>query len=107
MAGASLNHELKNCVNGAWMPTIEFKPEIGITRKKLIEGFKSNNIDARSFFDPLSSLPFFSDRKENTYAWNIPNYSINLPSYHDMSVIQQNRVVEVLNEIYEKNSNSK
>jgi perosamine synthetase len=107
LAGASLNHELKNCVNGAWMPTIEFKPDIGITRNQLLEGFKSNNIDARSFFYPLSSLPLFSDRNENINAWSIPNYAINLPSFHDMNMMQQNRVVEVLNEIYENNLNAK
>ena len=107
LAGVKLNNELQNCINGAWMPTVEFKPEIGISRKKLIEGFKSHNIDARSFFDPLSSLPFFSDRNKNIHAWSIPNYSINLPSYHDMNINQQTRVIEVLNEIYEKNLNSR
>lgn len=106
MAGASLNNELENCINGAWMPTIEFKPDLGITRNILIEGFNSNNIDARSFFEPLSSLPFFSNRNTNIFAWSIPNYSINLPSYHELDTIQQTRVIEVLNEIYEKNSGS-
>ena len=85
------------------MPTVEFKPETGITIQKLKDEFKMNNIDARDFFWPLSSLPMFDDKKENRYAWQIPHNAINLPSYHDMSMIEQKRVIDVLVKLYQFN----
>ena len=103
LPGLRLNFEPKNCVNGAWMPTVEFKPETGITIQKLKDEFKMNNIDARDFFWPLSSLPMFDDKKENRYAWQIPHNAINLPSYHDMSMIEQKRVIDVLVKLYQFN----
>ena len=48
--GAHLNPECENTVNGAWMPTIVFPEESGVTSDKLKGAFVSKNIDARSFF---------------------------------------------------------
>ena len=103
LPGLCLNFEPKNCINGAWMPTVEFKPETGITIQKLKDEFKINNIDARDFFWPLSSLPMFDDKKDNHHAWHIPNYAINLPSYHDITMIEQKRVIDVLVKLYQFN----
>lgn len=103
LPGLSMNFEPKNCINGAWMPTVEFKPETKMTIQKLQDGFKASNIDARNFFWPLSSLPLFNVKKENNHAWRIPNYAINLPSYHDMTKIEQSRVIDVLVELYHLN----
>ena len=44
-----MNPELKNTVNGAWMPTIVFEKKINITQEKLLKAAKEN-IDARFFF---------------------------------------------------------
>ena len=67
-----------------------------ITREKLQAAFAAENIDARVFFYPLSSLPMFVDNLANTNAWDIPSRAINLPSYHDISAHQLNRVVDVI-----------
>ena len=83
--GVSMNPEPEGTINGAWMPTVVFDKELGITRENLQNNFKSENIDARVFFHPLSSFPMFEDQKGNMNAWDIPTRAINLPSYHDLT----------------------
>lgn len=59
LSGVSMNPEPIGTINGAWMPTVVFAPETGITREKLQNAFAAENVDARVFFWPLSSLPMF------------------------------------------------
>jgi perosamine synthetase len=96
LAGVTMNPEKANTINGYWMPTVVFDKSTGITREKLQAAFASENIDARVFFHPLSSLPMFEDKLANTNAWDIPHRAINLPSYHDMAFNELDRVVEVI-----------
>lgn len=98
LSGISMNPEPEGTINGAWMPTIVFDKQTGVTREKLQEVFKSENIDARVFFHPLSSLSMFED-KSNNHAWLIHKRSINLPGYHDMNDNDMERVVGVVREI--------
>jgi len=93
-----MNPEPVETVNGAWMPTVVFSPETGVTREKLQAAFNATNIDARVFFWPLSSLDMFSPITENINAYSIPVRAINLPSYHNMTTADQQRVVDVLME---------
>lgn len=95
----SMNPEPEGTVNGAWMPTVVFAPESGITREKLQAAFTTENVDARVFFWPLSSLPMFDPVPTNTHAWSIPDRAINLPSYHDMNLVEQERIVTVIKEL--------
>ena len=94
--GISLNPQNPGTVNGYWMPTVVFSPETGVTRDALLERFKAEDIDARVFFHPLSSLPMFPTRRENLNSYKIPPRALNLPSYHDMTNLDLDRVVEVL-----------
>jgi len=96
LLGVTMNPEPAGTVNGAWMPTAVFAPELGISREKLQEAFAAEQIDARVFFHPLSSLPMFTPRPENRHAWDIPTRAINLPSYHDMTAAEQDRVIAVI-----------
>jgi len=96
LSGVSLNPEPEGVINGAWMPTVVFSPAVGITREKLQSAFAVENIDARVFFWPLSSLTMFESIKTNLRAWDIPNRAINLPSYHDLSKADQERIVTVV-----------
>ncbi|MBB1077126.1 DegT/DnrJ/EryC1/StrS family aminotransferase [Rhodoferax sp. 4810] len=93
MPGVRMNPEPAGTVNGAWMPTVVFAPETGITREKLQAAFAAENVDARVFFWPLSSLPMFEPVKNNVTAWDIPGRAINLPSYHDLLRADQGRVI--------------
>lgn len=91
-----MNPEPPGTVNGAWMPTAVFAPELGIDREALQSTFASNNIDARVFFWPLSSILAFEPRPQNKFAWSIPQRAINLPSYHDISQDDQDFVIKII-----------
>lgn len=92
----AMNPEPSDGVNGAWMPTAVFDARTGVTREQLQAAFAEEEIDARVFFHPLSSLPMFTDRPENRVAWDLPTRAINLPSYHDMTTDDQQRVIDVV-----------
>ncbi|QIK38961.1 DegT/DnrJ/EryC1/StrS family aminotransferase [Caldichromatium japonicum] len=96
LPGACLNPQSEGTVNGAWMPTAVFAPETGITREKLLAAFSKDNIDARVFFWPLSSLLMFDQKPANYRAWDIPKRAINLPSYHDITENELDRVCAVI-----------
>ena len=100
ISGVTLNFEMENTINGAWMPTVVFDTEIGITQERLLLAFHANNIDARVFFWPLSSLPMFDAKKTNVNAFDIPNRAINLPSYHDITNEEINKVSDTIKEFF-------
>ena len=91
----AMNPEPPGTVNGAWMPTVVFDRETGITRERLQAAFAAENVDARVFFWPLSGLPMFERVFENTVAWDLPERAINLPSYHDLKTSELERVCRV------------
>jgi perosamine synthetase len=99
LPGVSMNPEPPGTTNGFWMPTVVFATETGVKRDLLIKQFRAQNIDARVFFWPLSSLPMFNSRPENKWAWDIPERAINLPSFHDITLHDQSRVVDVIKEV--------
>jgi perosamine synthetase len=99
LPGVSMNPEPNGITNGAWMPTVVFSQDTGVTREKLLAAFAVENIDARVFFHPLSSLPMFEPRPQNVFAWDVPNRAINLPSYHDIDEKDLIRVQKVIHEI--------
>jgi perosamine synthetase len=99
----SLNPESVTDVNGAWMPSAVFSAVSGVNRKQLQAEFCSANIDARIFFSPLSSLPMFEPQRHNLLAWDIPERAINLPSFHDMQLSDQERIVAVIGKVIAEN----
>jgi perosamine synthetase len=107
LPGVSMNPEVEGTVNGAWMPTIVFNEESGIKQSDLKVAFEIENIDARVFFSPLSSLPMFNPAPVNLNAWDIPDRAINLPSYNDMSPKDIQRVIQIVHDVYTANSKIK
>jgi perosamine synthetase len=107
LPGLSMNPEPSGTVNGAWMPTVVFDPGTGISRESLQAAFAAENIDARIFFWPLSSLPIFEQVETNVQSWSIPKRAINLPSYHDMTNQDINLVCRVISNIILKNVDQK
>jgi perosamine synthetase len=99
LPGVRMNPEPSNIVNGAWMPTVVFDASTGVSREDLIAAFAADNIDARLFFHPLSSLPMFEDAPANRRAWDIPTRAVNLPSYHDMTDLEQDRVIRTIHRV--------
>lgn len=94
--GIRMNPEPTGTVNGAWMPTVFFGPETGITREILQKAFATENIDARVFFWPLSGFSMFETIMDNTIAKDVSNGAINLPSYHDMGSEEIDSVCNVI-----------
>ena len=97
-----MNAKKKGTVNGAWMPTVVFDEEVGVLREKLIQAFSAENIDARVLFYPLSSLSMFDACSENRIAWGVPKRGINLPSYHELTQADQERVIGVISSLMKK-----
>jgi perosamine synthetase len=95
----SINPEPMGTTNGYWMPTVVFDQHTKVSSAELRRKFDAANIDARVFFAPLSALPMFSKCPENTNAYEIPERAINLPSYHDMTDNDLDRVIEVVRSV--------
>lgn len=98
-----MNSEKKYTKNGFWMPTIIFSQKSKITRENLLKVLRYNNIDARVFFWPLSSLPMFKKQESNFNSYSIPKRAINLPSFNDMTSTQINRVSKIILSLCKKN----
>lgn len=102
LSGVRMNPEPTNVVNGAWMPTVVFDEGTGVTRDMLSLAFATQNIDARVFFYPLSSLPMFDEVPGNRHAWDIPSRAMNLPSYHDLTDDEQDRVIGTVRRVFDE-----
>jgi perosamine synthetase len=81
-----LNPELPGTKNSYWMPTAIVNKSVEFDREALFQEMKAKNIDSRPFFYPLSSLPMFEARPENTIAYDIYPRGINLPSHHGLTI---------------------
>lgn len=97
--GLSLNPEPPGTENGSWMPTVVFDHQLGVSREAIQAAFKEQQIDARVFFHPLSSLPMFSPVAENVNAQDIAKRAINLPSFHEIQTVDLLRVLNVIDRI--------
>ncbi|KZS64570.1 DegT/DnrJ/EryC1/StrS family aminotransferase [Mycobacterium pseudokansasii] len=97
--GVSMNPEPTGTQNGFWMPTVVFEESTGVTTERLTVAFAAENIDARVFFHPLSTTPPFAGSPGGKWAGNISDCAINIPSFHDITEIEQCRVVQVVREI--------
>ena len=82
-----MNPEPDGCSNGYWMPTFVVQDEISFDRNALISDLKTNGIDARVFFWPLSSTscPGIKTQSQSRYSDIINLRALNLPSFFGMS----------------------
>lgn len=92
-----MNPNQSGCINGAWMPTIVVYREQAY-RDILLSKFQKSGIDARVFFWPLSSMRMFAKQTGNKNSYWIQKRAINLPSFHDMTDGDQERVANVVKE---------
>jgi perosamine synthetase len=91
-----LNPEPAGTVNGYWMPTVVFDRDTNVRHEAIGEAFKSANIDARTFFHPLSSLGLFDGKVETPVAYDIAARAFNLPSYSSMDDSAIDRVCSTI-----------
>lgn len=92
----AMNPEPSGTRNGYWMPTIVADPASGFDRARLLGNFSGANIDGRVFFWPLSSLPMFSGHPGTATSRSLSQRAVNLPSYHDLSEAEMDRVVHLV-----------
>lgn len=92
----SMNPEPPETVNGYWMPTIVANEGVSFDRDALLSAFKADNIDGRVFFWPLSSVGLFEPCPIHTVSDSISKRATNLPSYHDMTEDNIDRVVSTV-----------
>lgn len=97
----SMNPEPEGTVNGYWMPTMIVRDGVPFDRQKLLDAFREEQIDGRTFFWPLSMLPMFQERRENSVSYSLCLRGINLPSYHDITEAELQRVVGVVKRMLE------
>lgn len=93
----TMNPVPEDCAYGYWMPTVVFEAATSVTQKQVLGMFKQDNIDGRAFFPPLSGQADFALRN-NPYSQSIALRAVNLPSYHDMTDSDQQRVINVIRE---------
>ena len=90
-----LNPEPEGTVNGYWMPSVVVAAGIPFDREALLAAFKAERIDGRVFFWPLSRLPMFKGRPGNVVSYGICERAVNLPTYHDLTEAEMDRVIRV------------
>lgn len=94
-----MNPEPVGTTNGYWMPTIVVNEGVRFNRDDLLAAFKADNIDGRVFFWPLSSLPTFTPKPENVVSYSLSRRATNLPSYHDMTDAEMDRIHQCVRKI--------
>jgi perosamine synthetase len=85
--GGSLTPDVPGLDNAYWMTTIILDPSLGVAKEDLVPELRTQQVDVRPFFYPLSAIPAFSDtpeaaaaRARNEVAYRIAPHGINLPS---------------------------
>jgi perosamine synthetase len=96
-----MNPEHSGTTNGYWMPTIVASESASFRQEALLNSFKQDNIDGRIFFWPLSMLPMFDLRRENSVSYACHERGVNLPTYHDMSDADLEKVCSVVSRVIE------
>lgn len=96
-----MNPEPEGTVNGYWMPTIVVDEGIPFNRQALLDEFNRHEIDGRVFFWPLSMLPAFESRPEHGVSYGLFARAVNLPSYHDLSGADMERVTRSVRKIFD------
>ena len=98
LPGSRMNPEPAGSLNSYWMPTLVLPTELAGRRADVLESLRLAGIDARIFFQPLGDTPVFAGiaRKPTPVSHDLAQRAFNLPSYHDMSRMDQDRVVNAI-----------
>ena len=94
-----MNPEPPGTTNGFWMPTIVVDPDVAFDREALLGVLRDADIDGRVFFWPLSMLPMFESSRCNGVAYGLYGRALNLPSYHDLTSAEMDRVTEAIKSV--------
>ncbi len=94
------NFEESGLTNSYWLTSVHVKKK-NFSFKKFKNYMMIKDVDIRSFFPPLSTLPMFK-RKEKFKNSNILfSNSFNLPSYLSLTNSDQDRIINLVNNYFE------
>lgn len=98
--GLKLNVEKPNVKNNYWMTSIVLDKDFGINRDDLMKTLKEKcRVDTRAFFYPISKFKPYSKRTENKVSEYLALNGINLPSGHNLTESDIDRVTNGIKEI--------
>lgn len=98
--GIKLNIEKPNVKNNYWMTSIVLSKNFRINRDRLMKELKEiHKVDTRAFFYPISEFEHFDKRFENEISEKLAQNGINLPSGHNLSQKDVDRVVKGIKEV--------
>lgn len=85
--GITRSTEKKDAKNCFWLYSILIEDEYGMSRDKVIEKLKNNDIQSRTFFQPVHLMPPYKDCKHGDMSVTneISGKGINLPSSVDLN----------------------
>ena len=81
------------------MPTVVIDRGVVFDRDALMTAFKSEQIDSRVFFWPLAMLSLFEGARELPVSHSRYSRAINLPTYHDLTPSEMDRVIALIRSI--------
>jgi len=80
-----------------WMSSIILPDDCRISRDAVIDGLRQRGVDSRPFFRPISSFPMFPTQvARNPHAYQVTPRGINLPSGHNLTEAEVDRVCVAL-----------
>lgn len=98
LPGARMNPQPVATLNSYWMPTLVLPEAQRGMRDSVLDAMRAAGIDARIFFQPLSDTPVFSHLPtvHTPRAHDLAQRAFNLPSYHELSKDDQQRVIDTI-----------
>lgn len=94
--GISMNMESPGNYNAFWMPTLVFGSESEFSRDTVMDNLLAGGVQARTVFWPLSELSFIDKKWDNPISKLIAGRGLNLPSFHDMTLMEQEKIIEIV-----------
>ncbi len=93
--GAQMNPEPPDTLNSYWMPTLMLPEDCPGARDAVLHSLAEAGVDARLVFQPLSRTPVFAATRQasNPQAAGLARRGLNLPSYHELTEAEQDRVI--------------
>lgn len=83
--GIKLNYEAEWAKNVFWMICVEIENYTELKRDELMVRLKERGIDSRPYFYPISDMPMYRDKKDDTpIAHKVYKRGLVLPSYFDL-----------------------
>lgn len=91
-----LNRTEAWATNSYWLICVEI---VGLTdgsREELMKQLKTNGIDSRPYFYPMSQMPYINKKVDTPVTFEISQRGLNLPTFFDITAEQIERVCMTL-----------